>query len=43
MASNITFGLGGFCENCDSSHDHPLYNIVEQIEVPDVIRNTESD
>lgn len=27
----VTFGLGGYCENCDSSHDHPLYNIVEVI------------
>lgn len=30
-----TYGDGGYCENCDSSHNHPLHNIVEQIEVPD--------
>lgn len=35
MALNITYGLGGYCENCDSSHDHPLHNIIESIEVPD--------
>lgn len=31
----ITYGVGGFCENCDPSHNHPLHNIVEQIEIPD--------
>jgi len=35
MALNITYGEGGFCENCDDTHDHPLHNIVEQIEVAD--------
>jgi hypothetical protein len=28
----VVFGLGGYCENCDPSHDHPLNNIVEVIE-----------
>lgn len=36
MAENITFGLGGFCAECDDSHDHPLNNIVEIIQVPDL-------
>jgi len=35
MAENITFGLGGYCENCDETHDHPLHNIVEIVELPD--------
>jgi hypothetical protein len=26
------YGLGGFCENCDETHDHPLNNIIEVIE-----------
>lgn len=35
MTKIVTFGLGGFCENCDETHDHPLNNIVEIIETPD--------
>jgi len=35
MSKVVTFGLGGYCENCDKSHSHPLHNIVETIEVPD--------
>ena len=31
----VVFGLGGFCQNCDETHDHPLHNIVEVIEYPD--------
>jgi hypothetical protein len=26
---NEVYGLGGWCENCDPSHDHPLNNIIE--------------
>lgn len=26
----ITYGLGGWCENCDPSHDHPLHNIIAE-------------
>jgi hypothetical protein len=37
MAIHITYGEGGFCENCDPNHPHPFNNIVEQIEVPDEI------
>lgn len=35
MASIVTFGEGGYCENCDPSHDHPLNNLVEVLEIPD--------
>ena len=31
----ITYGFGGWCENCDETHDHPLHNIVEIRETPD--------
>lgn len=31
----VTFGLGGYCADCDESHDHPLHNIVEVIEEPE--------
>lgn len=33
MAQIVTFGLGGWCEHCDESHDHPLNNIIEIREV----------
>lgn len=26
------YGLGGYCEECEPSHDHPLNNILEVIE-----------
>jgi hypothetical protein len=35
MTKVVTFGIGGYCENCDPTHDHPLYNIIEIIEIPD--------
>jgi hypothetical protein len=35
MNSIITYGLGGYCENCDDSHDHPINNLVEIVELPD--------
>jgi hypothetical protein len=31
----VTFGIGGYCADCDESHDHPLYNIVDYQEFPD--------
>lgn len=34
---NTIYGIGGYCADCDSTHDHPLNNIVEQIELPDPI------
>jgi hypothetical protein len=35
MAINILCGIGGYCVDCDPTHDHPLHNIIEQVEVPD--------
>ena len=29
---NTVYGIGGWCENCDTSHDHPLNNILEEYE-----------
>lgn len=37
MIKEIVYGLGGYCENCDPSHPHPLNNIVEIIEAEDVV------
>lgn len=35
MSKVIVYGIGGFCEDCDNTHNHPLNNIVEQYEVED--------
>jgi hypothetical protein len=35
MATNTIYGLGGFCEKCDSTHDHPLNNVLKIEEIPD--------
>lgn len=35
MATQEIYGFGGYCENCDPSHDHPLNNILEVIELPE--------
>lgn len=37
MTIYTTYGVGGYCENCDETHDHPLHNIIEEIEVPDEV------
>jgi hypothetical protein len=37
MAINTIYGLGGYCSNCGPSHDHPLYNIIEEVEVLDEV------
>lgn len=29
----VIYGLGGFCEDCSIEHDHPLNNIIEEIEI----------
>ena len=34
---HIVYGFGGYCENCDKTHDHPLHNIVEEKEIPDEV------
>lgn len=35
MTRIVTYGLGGYCEDCDESHDHPPHNIVEIIDEPE--------
>jgi len=34
MSQIITFGIGGYCEKCDQSHDHPMHNIISIEEIP---------
>ena len=34
MSTHIIYGIGGCCGDCDSSHDHPLNNIIEAKEMP---------
>jgi hypothetical protein len=36
MEIEIVYGIGGYCENCNNSHDHPLNNIIEIIEHAEV-------
>lgn len=35
MTVNEVYGLGGYCEDCDPTHDHPPHNIISTEEVPD--------
>jgi hypothetical protein len=35
MAIHTSYGDGGFCENCDETHPHPLHNIISEVEVAD--------
>lgn len=37
MRKEIVFGVGGYCENCNETHDHPLHNIVEVVEIQDEV------
>lgn len=37
MGQRVTFGLGGWCENCDPTHPHPLNNIISIEEIPDEV------
>lgn len=37
MSREVVFGIGGWCENCDPSHDHPPHNIVEIIDNDEVV------
>mgnify|MGYP007089737771 CR=1 FL=1 len=30
---NITYGIGGYCVDCNDTHQHPLHNIIEIVEV----------
>lgn len=38
MNRTVVFGIGGYCENCDETHNHPLNNIVEIIEEDEEIQ-----
>ena len=29
----VIYGLGGYCENCDPTHDHPLHNLISIEEI----------
>jgi hypothetical protein len=29
MISETIYGIGGYCENCNESHNHPLNNVIE--------------
>jgi hypothetical protein len=31
MGYIVTYGIGGYCEDCSAEHDHPLHNIVEEV------------
>ena len=35
MSRQVTFGLGGYCADCDETHDHPLHNIISDVEIAD--------
>lgn len=35
MGKIVTYGLGGYCANCDPSHPHPLNNLIEVTEIPE--------
>ena len=35
MGTIINYGLGGYCADCDPSHDHPLNNIISIQEITD--------
>lgn len=33
MIFSVLYGLGGLCEPCDETHDHPLNNLIEIVEL----------
>ena len=33
MTRVVTFGFGGYCADCYESHDHPIHNVIEDIEI----------
>lgn len=35
MSRVITYGLGGYCAECSPEHDHPLNNLISDVEVDD--------
>ena len=34
MSRQVTYGIGGYCEKCSNKHDHPLHNIISDVEIP---------
>lgn len=30
-----TYGIGGYCEDCNETHNHPLHNIISEVDIPD--------
>lgn len=39
MAFIVTYGIGGWCENCTEEHSHPLNNIIQIVEVDETKDN----
>lgn len=37
MPFEVTYGLGGYCPDCDETHDHPLHNLISVVELPDEV------
>lgn len=37
MITEVTFGLGGYCADCNPNHDHPLHNIIDLVETPNEV------
>jgi hypothetical protein len=37
MGMIINYGLGGFCADCDPSHEHPLNNIISVEEIEELV------
>jgi hypothetical protein len=37
MSISITYGLGGYCADCDPTHSHPLNNIIQEVKIETVI------
>ena len=37
MAQIVNYGLGGYCIDCNPSHDHPLNNIISIEIIPDEV------
>ena len=35
MSVSVVYGIGGLCEPCDVTHDHPLNNLIEIVELSD--------
>jgi hypothetical protein len=38
MTTITTYGFGGYCADCTPDHSHPLHNIIEEVELPDEVK-----